>query len=116
MTGFSARRQGRPPLLAVLLSGVMLAVGLTSAQAQDAGPRALTRGQAAISARQGTELVVPLGKSQLLRVDRPFDEVSVGSPEVADVVPLSKTLVYVLGKKPGTTNVTLTTSSGQVIA
>ena len=117
MTGASARWQRRRPLLAILLSNAILALGLAvSAQAQEAGPRALTRGQAAISARQGTELVVPLGKSQLLRVDRPFDEVSVGNPEIADVVPLSKTLVYVLGKKPGTTNVTLTTGSGQVIA
>ena len=117
MVGASARRQQRRQLLAALFSGVILGLGVAEpAPAQDAGPRTLTRGQAAISARQGTELAVPLGKSQLLRVDRAFDEVSVGSPEVADVVPLSKTLVYVLGKKTGTTNVTLTTSNGQVIA
>jgi pilus assembly protein CpaC len=108
-------------IVAALLAGA-LAAGLAwqgPARAQETvGPRALVRNQAAVvaSSRQGTELVVPLGKSQLLRVDRQFDEVSVGNPEIADVVPLSKSLVYVLGKQPGATNLTLTTGAGEVIA
>ena len=114
----SARWQRRCRCLAILFLGaaVLAAAAPAPAGAQEAGPRALTRGAATVSARQGAELVVPLGKSQLLRVDRAFDEVSVGSPEIADVVPLSKTLVYVLGKQPGATNITLTTADGGVIA
>jgi pilus assembly protein CpaC len=53
------------------------------------------------------ELSVPVNKSQVLRADRPYTRALIGNPEIADIVPLSDTSVYVLGKKPGTTSLTL---------
>src|SRR4051812_4852020 len=53
------------------------------------------------------EMVIPVDKSQLLRVDRGFNEISVGNRDIADVVPLTRNLIYVLGKKRGATNLTL---------
>jgi pilus assembly protein CpaC len=62
------------------------------------------------------QIVVPVDKSQLLRFDRAFREISVGNREIAEVQPLSHQLIYVLGKKVGTTNLTLIGSGGTVIA
>ena len=53
------------------------------------------------------ELDVPVNKSQILRVDRPYTKVLIGNPDIADIVPISPTSVYVLGKKSGTTSLTL---------
>jgi pilus assembly protein CpaC len=53
------------------------------------------------------ELDVPVNKSQILRVDRPYTKALIGNPEIADIVPITPTSVYVLGKKSGTTSLTL---------
>lgn len=53
------------------------------------------------------ELDVPVNKSQILRVDRPYTKALIGNPDVADIVPVTPTSVYVLGKKSGTTSLTL---------
>jgi pilus assembly protein CpaC len=55
----------------------------------------------------GGDLVVPLNKSQILRVDTPFKELLVGNAAVADVMALTDQSIYVLGKTMGTTNLTL---------
>jgi pilus assembly protein CpaC len=70
----------------------------------------LTAGQTA------GQMYIPVNKSQLLRVDRPFHEISVGNKEIADVQPLSRNVIYVLGKKMGTTNLTLRDANGHVFA
>jgi pilus assembly protein CpaC len=62
------------------------------------------------------ELAVPLNKSQVLRTDRPFAKALIGNPEVADVLPLSDQSLYVLGKKMGTTSLTLYDSRNTLIA
>lgn len=62
------------------------------------------------------EVLVPVNKSQVLRVDRGFDEVSVGNPEAADVVPLTQRSIYVFGKQLGSTSLTLIGTDGEVIA
>jgi pilus assembly protein CpaC len=62
------------------------------------------------------ELDVPVNKSQVLRVDRAYSKALIGSPEIADIVPISDTSIYVLGKKPGTTSLTLYDRSNHLIA
>jgi pilus assembly protein CpaC len=62
------------------------------------------------------ELSVPLNKSQVLRTDRPYAKALVGNPEIADVLPLSDSSLYVLGKKMGTTSLTLYDRSNRLIA
>jgi pilus assembly protein CpaC len=57
---------------------------------------------------------VPLNKSQLIHIDRPFRQIAVGSKDVADVIPLSQNMIYVLGKKLGTTNLTVEDSNGHI--
>src|SRR5712671_3611927 len=70
-----------------------------------------------LQAQQGSgQLDIPLDKSQLLHVDQTFGEISVGNKDIADVVPLSRNLIYVLGKKRGATNLTISDQAGNVIS
>ena len=62
------------------------------------------------------ELAVPLNKSQVLRTDRPYAKALIGNPEIADVLPLTDRSLYVLGKKTGTTSLTLYDRSNMLLA
>ena len=50
---------------------------------------------------------VTQGKSQTLQTTLGFVDLVVGDPEIADVMPLTDRTLYVLGKKLGTTNVSV---------
>jgi pilus assembly protein CpaC len=52
-------------------------------------------------------LRVPLYKSKLVRLSAPATRVSVGNPDVADILIVRSNQLYVLGKDLGTTNVLL---------
>ena len=62
------------------------------------------------------QLDVPLNKSQVLTVDRAFSKALVGNQDVADILPLTNRSLYVLGKKVGTTSLTLYDSRNMLIA
>jgi pilus assembly protein CpaC len=62
------------------------------------------------------EMLVPINMSQVIELDGRFGEVSIGNPEIADVVPLSTSSIYVFGKQFGTTSLTVTGPSGEVMA
>jgi pilus assembly protein CpaC len=53
------------------------------------------------------EFVVPVDKSQVLRVDQPYVDLLVGNNAIADVLPLTNQSIYVLGKKLGSTSLTV---------
>ena len=59
---------------------------------------------------------VPVNKSQVVSADRAIARAMVGNAEVADVLPISERSVYVLGKKFGTTSLTLYDRTNRVIA
>lgn len=62
------------------------------------------------------QLDVPVNKSQVLRLDRPFSRALIGNQEVADILPLTNRSLYVLGKKAGTTSLTLYDQNKTLIA
>ena len=63
---------------------------------------------AALDADVSSQLInVPLYKSRLISLNAPAARVSVGNPDVADILILRATQLYVLGKDLGTTNVLL---------
>lgn len=85
---------------------------------------ALTSGQAIGQSATGTQqlgrgaeraLMVPLYKSRVVALDAPAKRVSVGNPEIADILILRSTKLYVLGKDLGTTNVLLWDRDDQLI-
>ncbi len=61
------------------------------------------------------DLVVPLYQSRVVTVVTPANRVSVANPDVADIVVISPTELYVLGKDLGTTNVLLWDNSSHLI-
>ena len=62
----------------------------------------------AISGAKRTAMVtVTIGKSQDVRIDTSFVDIMVGDPEVADVNPLTDHTLSILGKKIGTTRVSV---------
>jgi pilus assembly protein CpaC len=74
---------------------------------------------AQISVAEGVnagELDVPVNKSQVIRSDRAYSKALIGNPDIADVLPLTNNSLYVLGKKMGTTSLTLYDRAGHLIA
>ncbi|MGI9391404.1 MAG: type II and III secretion system protein family protein [Boseongicola sp.] len=94
----TTKRRANPFIILVLISAAMLSeqafaqATTTSQQLGRAGERAL---------------LVPLYKSRVVALDAPAKRVSVGNPEIADILILRSTQLYVLGKDLGTTNVLL---------
>lgn len=78
---------------------------------------AIAGAPAAISAPsiQGRSLEVPLNKSQVFRADRAFTKALIGNPDIADILPLSNQSLHVIGKKIGTTTLTLYGAGNQLI-
>jgi pilus assembly protein CpaC len=62
------------------------------------------------------DLQVTANKAETLAADQDFSEVLVGNPEIADVVALTSKSLYVLGKKIGTTGISLLGSDKRVMA
>jgi pilus assembly protein CpaC len=57
--------------------------------------------------RHAGEFIIPVNKSQVLRLDVPLADLLVGNPEIADVLALTDRSIYVLGKSIGSTSLTL---------
>jgi pilus assembly protein CpaC len=52
-------------------------------------------------------IVIPVNKSVTIPVSRPFSSAVVGSPEIADSLPMTDRALYIQAKKIGTTNVSI---------
>lgn len=61
-------------------------------------------------------LKVPMNRAVVLESDTPFAELSVANPGIADISTLSDRTIYVLGKTPGRTTMTLLTQDGKLIS
>lgn len=59
---------------------------------------------------------VPLYKSKIIEVQEPVKKLSVGNPDIADILILRSNQVYVVGKNLGTTNVVLWDSHNRIIS
>lgn len=61
-------------------------------------------------------VTVPIGKSRILRVNASVNELLIGNPDVADVMPLTNKSVYVLGKMVGSTSLSILGPRKKLIA
>jgi len=84
---------------AVLAAAVMLALAPAAAQAQQRVDFANTVHTSTIR--------VTIGTTEDVRTDRAIVDITVGNPDIADVSPLSDHALSILGKKIGTTRVTV---------
>ena len=62
-----------------------------------------------------TELSVPMNRAVVVESDVPFAELSIANPGIADISTLSDRTIYVLGKAPGRTSLTLLGADGRLI-
>jgi len=62
-----------------------------------------------------TTLDVPMNRAIVVESDVPFSELSIANPGIADISSLSDRTIYVLGKSPGLTTLTLLDASGRLI-
>jgi len=60
-------------------------------------------------------LNVPMNRAVVVESDVPFAELSIANPSIADISTLSDRTIYVLGKAPGRTTLTLLAPDGRLI-
>ena len=60
-------------------------------------------------------LNVPMNRAVVVEADQPFAELSIANPGIADISTLSDRTIYVLGKAPGRTTLTLLAPDGKLI-
>ncbi|WP_149140300.1 type II and III secretion system protein family protein [Gemmobacter caeruleus] len=99
--------QFRTYLGAGLLGLALATTALVPAQAQN------------LRVMQGTAsapLNVPMNRAVVVESDVPFAELSIANPGIADISTLSDKSIYVLGKAPGRTTLTLLGGDGKLIS
>jgi pilus assembly protein CpaC len=100
-----------PRNLVVALSIALAACVLGTAGNAHAQQRAIQ----IVGASRTAMVLVTVGKSQDVRADGSFVNVTVGDPEVADVNPLTDHTLSILGKKIGTTRVSVYDDSKKLV-
>lgn len=101
----------------VTKKAALAAFALTTALSAAALPTpALAQAQYTGASMHAGTVEIPVNKSQVVTADVPIDRAMIGNEEVADILPVSDRSVYVLGKKIGTTSLTLYDRSNRVIA
>ena len=105
MSGIESMKVGRA---AALLTTALLAPAVQAAAAPAPAP-------AIAPVQQASSLEVPLNKSEVYRASRSFTKALIGNPDIADVLPLSNQSLHVIGKKTGTTTLTLYGAGNQLI-
>jgi pilus assembly protein CpaC len=88
-------------ILAALAAATMAALALAPTASQAQQPIAIT------TPVRTAMVLITVGKSQDVRTDRSLADIVVGNPEIADVSPLTDHSLSILGKKIGTTRVTV---------
>ncbi|MGR3714104.1 MAG: type II and III secretion system protein family protein [Shimia sp.] len=95
-------------LKAALLGIVVGVVPLASAPVQAETLRVVRSGAS-------SSLGVPMNRAVVVESDVPFAELSIANPAIADISSLSERTIYVLGKSPGRTTLTLLDAAGKLI-
>jgi pilus assembly protein CpaC len=87
----------------VFVAGLLIALAITTAFASLTFP-AYSQPPAPEPVQQ---IVIAVNKSVTIPVSRPFSSAVVGSPEIADALPMTDRALYIQAKKIGTTNVSI---------
>jgi pilus assembly protein CpaC len=92
-----------------MAAAVLLSVALAAVSAQ-----AALQGRAVPT--NGDPIAIELSEGQLLRLDRAMSSVFIANPEIADVTAKSERLLYLFGKRVGTTTLFALDANDNVIA
>jgi pilus assembly protein CpaC len=103
-------------LVTISLSALLgFGMAVTSSFGQNTIP-ATVKSASENPALHGGEFSVPINKSQVLKVSRSFSQALIGNPEIADILPMTDNSLYALGKKLGSTSLTLYDRNKQLLA
>lgn len=98
--------------LGMLAATAPLAVAPAQAQSSQGGTQSLRISNGSFS----QTLSVPMNRAVVVDSDAPFSELSIANPGIADISTLSDRSIYVLGKAPGRTTLTILGANGGLIA
>jgi pilus assembly protein CpaC len=101
-------------LLAGLIAATVLLAGVLTSSVASAAETPIRTVQLSLG-KATTTVKVPLSKSETIRTDAGFVDVLVADPEIADVLPLTDRSVSVLGKKIGSTRLSVYAEGKQLI-
>jgi pilus assembly protein CpaC len=109
-------------LLSLQLASLGLALSMIPAVADDAVPRSALSKNSDMSRMSGmncsgvaaspSKVILPLGKSTMLRLPGPVSNRTLGNPNVAQAMLVSPESLYLLGMSIGTTNMILQEKNG----
>lgn len=89
-------------------------VGLALAVAQ--APASVAQTLRVMQGAPSSALQVPMNRAVVVESDTAFAELSIANPGIADISTLSDRSIYVLGKTPGRTTLTLLSPEGRLIS
>ena len=69
-----------------------------------------------VSGSSSAPLSVPMNRAVVVESDEAFSELSIANPGIADVTTLSDKTIYVLGKLPGRTTMTILGADGRLLS
>src|SRR5215469_4704182 len=104
------RIQLSPRLCGIILPVLLGVGGAALVHAQEASE------EGAVHAERNTSLTVGIFKSRVVTLSTAPKRVSIGNPDIADVLIISTGELYILGKDLGTTNVLLWDRNDRLIA
>ncbi len=93
------------------MKATLLSFAITATAVSQGGAQSLTVMQGEVS----TALQVPMNRAVVVEAENPFAELSIANPGIADISTLSDRTIYVLGKAPGRTTLTLLGPDGRLI-
>ena len=94
-----------------IIRAALFGLAVTAAAAPQAGAQSLTIMEGEVA----TALQVPMNRAVVVEAENPFAELSIANPGIADISTLSDRTIYVLGKAPGRTTLTLLGPDGRLI-
>ncbi len=79
-------------------------------------PQLAAQGLSVMRGTTSSNISVAVNRAIVVQSDRPFAEISVANPAIADIATLSESTIYVLGKVPGRTTLTIFGVEGELVA
>lgn len=79
------------------------------------GTTAMAEALRVVRGSTSSSLNVPMNRAVVVESEAPFAELSIANPAIADISSLSDRTIYVLGKSPGLTTLTILDGNGRLI-
>jgi pilus assembly protein CpaC len=98
------------------MMGFMRACLIGSALALTSAAPVVAQALRVVEGQTSAALSVPMNRAVVVESDLLFAEISVANPAIADIATLSERSIYVLGRMPGRTTMTLLGADGALIA